>query len=374
MTPCRASNPASQNLKVLFNFLKFKIKNIKKHSTKTNMKMKLFKKIMPFFLAMSIGLVALPNLSLAQTQNATLGSQGNQTVKAQAVKLETIKLKSKRAAELRARADTLRKQALKTQAEELEETKEPLKARKTEAIRLKTRTTKAIRAVKIQRQDLEKAELNLKEAKNEFIQDKNNLEKRKRLLNALIEMLIRHAEILKQRVGKIKVIDETLEASILAELDADIAKLEELKARVEAATTIEELKKIADELRQHRRDVYQTKIRRLMLLAHIGVFEHYILKTASERADKIEKLIDWAEKQSGKKLDELREILENARVKIENAHNQLLELKKETNSEEISDVKLKEIRASLVGVRLEIKEIYQLFRQIIEKVRVYKNL
>ncbi len=189
------------------------------------------------------------------------------------------------------------------------------------------------------------------------------LERRKIHLMRIADTLIKRSEEVKNRVMKNKIIYGDLESSIIAEIDADIVKLNEFKVRVTEAQTAKELKNLAEGLRSHRKDVQQVKIRRLLLLAHIGRFEKAVLNNAEARSARIAaKLTEL--KNAGKDVSALETLLADANAKIASAKDQLAQLKNEVNQQELSEIKLAEIRTKLNEIRNQIKDVYDIFRQI----------
>ncbi len=189
------------------------------------------------------------------------------------------------------------------------------------------------------------------------------IEKRKEHLLKAIEVLIAHSENLKERVSKNKTIYSDLEQSIISEIDNDITKLNELKNQVNNAKTAEELSQIAQQIKTHRKDIYNLKIRKLLLIANIVHFEKAIVNNAENRAKRISEKIATL-KNSGKDVTSLENLLNQAQEKIQQAKNALNELRNEVNSEEITDIKTEEIRKKLNDVKEIIKAVYDLFRQI----------
>ncbi|MDA1334783.1 MAG: hypothetical protein O2794_02065 [bacterium] len=223
---------------------------------------------------------------------------------------------------------------------------------------------------KMDKSNLQEARTRFQEAR-ERLGDNNNFERQKQFLLRAIDSLIKHAELLKERVTNLPVIDDELEARIIAEIDRDIAKLTELQEKTNSATTIEELARIKEELASHRKNAYNTKVRGLVLLAHIGVYEHRVITTIEARADRIEQyLTDLSE--NGKDVTELKRLLSSAREKITTAKNILSDVKEIIQNNETDLDFLKRIQSKLKEVKMLIKDVYQIFREIVTQVKAIR--
>lgn len=99
------------------------------------------------------------------------------------------------------------------------------------------------------RAGLEVAKKRLKEAR-ERRNDNETIEYAKGYLLNISELLVSHLEKIRSAVQENKNIADDLEAKIVAEIDAQISEIRNLKSEIESATTKEQLKSIAKKLRQ----------------------------------------------------------------------------------------------------------------------------
>ncbi|PIT92808.1 MAG: hypothetical protein COU08_00570 [Candidatus Harrisonbacteria bacterium CG10_big_fil_rev_8_21_14_0_10_42_17] len=206
------------------------------------------------------------------------------------------------------------------------------------------------------------------ELKKQYRRDVSNLEARRALMVQLIELLIKHGQQLKDRVQTFPVIHSDLEDSILAEIDADIATLEELKARVLLAESVEELKMLADKASKYRHDFTQRKVRRLLLIAQFGLFEHRTLVTIEERSLAIDARLTELET-NGYNVQRARKLLFDANKLITDTRDFIHTEKQRVNSQDIDETLLRDLKSSLDFIRGNIKSIYALFRDVAAEVR-----
>ena len=105
------------------------------------------------------------------------------------------------------------------------------------------------------KEEFEDAKDELKDAREALKEAKQNrdenatLEHAKDYLLHTADALISHLEKLKAKVQESENIDAELEAKMVAEIDAQIAEINSIKANVEAATTKEQVKEAAKKLR-----------------------------------------------------------------------------------------------------------------------------
>jgi len=178
-----------------------------------------------------------------------------------------------------------------------------------------------------------------------------------------IDSLVQHAELLSERVGDFAVIHEDIKAAIEAEIEADIATLHEFKTRAQTAESEEQLQQVADLVKDYRKNANAKTIQKLMLLAHVGVYEHRILETATARADTIaEKLTEFTNAQ--KQTEELKELLTQAENSITEASVDLQALRQYITESDMDKTTMEEMRDSLKHIQEKIRHAYSLFRQI----------
>ncbi len=78
-----------------------------------------------------------------------------------------------------------------------------------------------------------------------------SIEKGKEMVKKMIDRMIEDLEKIKERVKNIKDLEDADESSIIAKIDAEIAALSALKAKVDAAQTKEELRGVLKEVKNH---------------------------------------------------------------------------------------------------------------------------
>lgn len=229
----------------------------------------------------------------------------------------------------------------------------------------KTILNNAFNKFKAVKGELKDVQSKLKDAvKEKRVQIQQTItEKRKEHLLKAIDVLIAHSENLKNRVINNKAVYGDFEQSIIAEINNDVAKLNELKNKINEAKTAEELNQLTQQIKNHRKDIYNLKIRKFLLLANIGRFEKAVIVNTENRAKRIaDKIAEL--KISGKDVTQLESLLAQANSKIQEAKSALIELKNSVNSQELTDVKMEEIRKKLNNIKDIIKLVYDLFRQI----------
>jgi hypothetical protein len=260
---------------------------------------------------------------------------------------ERIELQREKALELQHRADALRERTLRM-------------PRTDENPRLQVQP---MQEVGIDTTELTQKVEEFKRAKSEFRQNPEILENQKELLFRAIDSLLQHAELLKERIITIPVIELELQESILAEMDADIASLEEFRLSVEQSASSEDLRELAEHIKEYRTNLTQTKVRKLMLLAHTGMFEYRILGLASVRADSIQERLDEFE-ELGKDISELETLLIEAQESIANTSADLHLLKQDIFENNIDIAFLLDIQIKLHEVKNDVKDVYGIFRDI----------
>ena len=222
--------------------------------------------------------------------------------------------------------------------------------------------SETVRRTELNRMDYENQLVRFRQARENFRGNRENLQAREHILVEVIGAFIRNAELQKQRVARFAVIDKDLQAALIAELDANIAKLKEFQAKAGAATTREELTAIALELRQYQTSTSYGKIRKLMLLAAVGVYEHRALAAASARADGIAAALQNLPQ--GKDIAELQTQLAGAQAQIKSATDKLDQLKSKILNQDINDTLLSEVRVELQAIQTQIRGVYTTFHDI----------
>jgi len=183
-----------------------------------------------------------------------------------------------------------------------------------------------------------------------------NLELQKDVLLRAIDSLAKHAELIQERLIHFPITEENLRTSLDEEILADIVQLEDFRLRVQNATSLEELRGLADKLKTHRKETIEENIRKQMVVAQIELFEQRVLETATARAILIQgTLPDTAE---------LNTLLANANSKITETSLLLETLKKDVRTEEVDDAAMNEVRNTLKTATNTMREVYKIFRAI----------
>ncbi|HEX9721929.1 MAG TPA: hypothetical protein VGA53_01555 [Candidatus Paceibacterota bacterium] len=256
--------------------------------------------------------------------------------------------RAERAQELRERADMLRERVLRS--EERQERPRNLRVQPVE----ETEIDKTEREEKIQQ---------FQEAQEQLQEQPEQLENQKAVLLRAIESLLEHAHVLGERLTLFPVIEEDLKESIAAELQADIAALEDFQTRAQQATTPEQLRQLARQLKAYREDITQTKVRKLMSLAHIEAFEYRVVNLAAARAESIAERLDEF-KEVDKNVTQLEDLLGQAQEHIGQASEELGQLKQDILQSDIDIAFMAATNDTLKNAKANVKTAYDLFHQI----------
>jgi len=310
------------------------------------MRSRIFRLTMKRFLQYILGSLIL--ISVAST--------GTQMVFAQEERVQTHK---ERVEELRAKAESARERALESASRKREERQE-------EKIHIKLQEN--TQSANPDTENFNAKVEQFRQAREQFHQNPSSVAMRKTMLLHVVDAFRAHTQLLKEQVDRFPIIHEDLKNSLLAEIEADQAALEEFRLEIQAAKTIEELKALAEQLGKHRKEVTEQKVRKLMLLAHIGVFEYRILDVAAARAAKIEEALDALEAR-GQSTTESQSLLAAANAKIQGATNALEELKETIIANDIDRVQLRDAQKALRDATHAVREAYQLFRDIARETR-----
>jgi chromosome segregation ATPase len=226
--------------------------------------------------------------------------------------------------------------------------------------------TQETKNITLDRKSLTEKMQEFKQAKATAQEQPETLENQKAVLLRAIDSLLEHTKLLQEKTNRFSIIDSGLKASIQAEIEADIAQLEDFRLKVQQAATQEELRRLAQTIKEHRANITQTKVRKLMLLAHSGVFEYHVIEQALQRADAIAERFGEFETED-KDISELEELLKEANKLIEDASGDLNELKQLIIERDIDGDLMPDIQASFNDIKSKIGDSYSLFRQIAQE-------
>lgn len=206
----------------------------------------------------------------------------------------------------------------------------------------------------------------------------NHLDKMKRVLTRLVEVTVKHTERTKDRLSNMKFLDETLKTQALTELDAVIAKYNGYKTKITAATTIEELKTLAQEIKDYRKNTEEGTVKKIVALNLISKTENHILKKVEERITKVEGKIGEL-KAAGKDVTGLENHLalaktafQNIKTRIAEAKNTALTIKTQEDFKKFHDL-VKGINDAVKEVYKHIKEVYKLAHEMVEGMETHET-
>lgn len=128
--------------------------------------------------------------------------------------------------------------------------------------------------IRAKRQDAEK---NLAEIQ------KRREEHQKTVLLRLVDAQIKHLNQTKERVGRMPNISASLKEELNSEIDKDVRKLAEEKAKIQNAGTSEELKALAKEARSFFKS-YSDTVKRIVDAIHLSRAENALSKTENRLA------------------------------------------------------------------------------------------
>ncbi|GEM_PF-3497945 len=227
--------------------------------------------------------------------------------------------------------------------------------------------------IESQREAVIKTRLELEqdqEINNRRVANERALAQQKELLHSVIDALMRYAEEMKQRAALLS--DATLRQRLETVSDLHLSRLQAWKDRVNTAETILDTKRIAEELRQFRREMDQSKNqaelswRRAMLLSHVQLFEERIVVRAEARL----RLIEQALSRTGELLEQEQLLFDTAQQELQGVRSLIDALQQEILlSEQLSKQEIVTVRHKLYEIRQKTKLIYQHFRSIAETVQ-----
>lgn len=175
--------------------------------------------------------------------------------------------------------------------------------------------------------------------------EKRKEEQRKKVLLRLIEVQVKHFKNVTERVARMPNISDALKTQLKTEIDKAIASLNDLKAKVEAAKTAEELKALAEQVK----DNLKTKREIVQKIVDAIVKEQLqnAITKAEERVENAETKIAEL-KTAGKDVTELEKLLATAKEKLAFAKTSLT-------------------KSALKEANEALKEVYKALREIAEE-------
>lgn len=278
-----------------------------------------------------------------------------------------------------------KKFALLTRAKQIEIARER-KAKKLNNIKIMEVKDEEFRVRQISKENVKKAVENLKEAIKQSDKIEENLkETRERLRNAekneeklaagkehftnAVEAQLTELNSIKERIQNNQDLTADETSAAVERIDNAISKLNETKARIEAATTLDELKQIGKKIREYAliKHIYKTRA----VQANIC---HGILLRSDLLERKAELALSDAEK-NGQDTTELNSKIEELSTLLETARTKCAEAKESFNSaKETDDV---EARKELIKSFIEsVKTAHETLREsnsIVLEIRTMTN-
>ena len=172
-------------------------------------------------------------------------------------------------------------------------------------------------------------------------------EKRKETLLRLVDIQVKHLERTKERVQRMPNITDNLKAQLVTEIDSNIQKVNEQKAKVQSASGREAIKALAKEIRGFFKS-YRVNVRSIVD-AVLASRANIAAAKAEERAAAIKAKVQEL-KQQGKDTTEIEVELEDAEKDIDDAEDAIG-------------------RKSFKEANEDLKGAYQKFRNIAQKAK-----
>lgn len=150
----------------------------------------------------------------------------------------------------------------------------------------------------------------LRELRDTFVKDKDTdrgIEAAKAYLDRAIDVAITDIEILKKRVQQSDDLEQSVVDAVIEKLDEHIAELDALKEKVNAATTKEELKALAKELREKWNKAKHRLAHANKALVHAKIGE--IVTRSKYLEAKLDRILDHME-EAGKDTTEVDELID----------------------------------------------------------------
>ena len=184
------------------------------------------------------------------------------------------------------------------------------------------------------------------------------LSKQKEDLLNIAEALRAYLEVVKKQISGLPVANTALQNAIAAEIESETAKLDSIETAINAAKNPGELALVAGELRLHRKEATEQRLRKLMLLAHLEAFEHHALATTVSRVEMV--ISSLAKLPSGKKTILLESNMAEVKSKLNKTKGQFIKLRNDIVASDITETKFKNVKTEFGNLQQEINAIYRL--------------
>ncbi len=197
------------------------------------------------------------------------------------------------------------------------------------------------------------------------------IEHAKEVLLQSADAIIGHLEKIKAKINESENIDEERAQDLIDRIDAQIAELEEIIEKIEAATTTEEIRDLARELNVKWKN-FKPKVRafaeRVVSARVQGVINQ--IRVLEKKLDAALTRMEEAgiEVDVDAEVDEFSSLVEDAKGKIEEAKEKLEQAIDETEKETIESL-VDEAKSLIDDSRDLIKEAHEKLKEIVGKIR-----
>ncbi|OGN28141.1 MAG: hypothetical protein A3A33_02185 [Candidatus Yanofskybacteria bacterium RIFCSPLOWO2_01_FULL_49_25] len=187
-------------------------------------------------------------------------------------------------------------------------------------------------------------------------------------LEQIIILVRKHLETIQANINNNRGITANLKTSIMRMLDDISVRLDNLMQETKNAATVEDLKKLAGDLKSVRNDLQNLKVQKIVLLAHIDSFEKNIIAKAVIRNVDMQRQLDILAG-NGKDVGALQLQLKDVDAKITALRSSLRIASSDVNTAGISDAKIAKTKQALTDAAQTMKIIYQTFATVAQKAR-----
>ena len=173
-----------------------------------------------------------------------------------------------------------------------------------------------------------------------------------------IGALISYDEYLRAQMEQLPFIDEDIFTSFTALVNADIASLRSFETQVRSAESVDMIKEITKTLLTQRQEFTRVHIRRLTVLAHIGVMRRQSLATLQARVTE-QRTASEAYIASGVDMSGIVTKIDGVQALIDSSSTRLAAITASTTAATLGTKELQQIYESLVRERSAQREIFE---------------
>lgn len=182
-------------------------------------------------------------------------------------------------------------------------------------------------------------------------------------LESIIKGLLRQTQNLKIRIQNNSFAEENLKTKISEEIDEDIAKLNDLLAQARNATQMQEMKNIRTMLQNHKKDILQLRIRKVLAIINITKFVQSYTKGVEDKIKALETRL------GANATQEQKDSIADANTKIQEVKKALTDLLSSISSKPLTEFNKVDINKELRAFQAKINEIKKLISQIPTQIR-----